>query len=307
MLLKEFMPSAQSLLIFEVAARHLNFTAAARELGSTQSAVSQQMRGLEQQLDLPLFKRIYRGVALTDSGQQLYEAVESGFLQITNCLTKLQQTPVRQYINVETDFAFAAFWLLPRLSSFRKRHPEIEVRIVTSQTQPDYTAQQNDISIVFAKGKPSKYRSHLLAIGHVFPVCSSALLAQHGAIDSPQQLASLPLLKLADAAGNGWLNWRGFFNHLSSSPTHPLLNQVVPSEPVLTFNNYTLLVQAAIAGQGVGIGWGTLVDDLLDNGMLVALKSFSIVSDWDYYLVETNTENVLPARQHFVDWLVSSV
>jgi len=57
----------------------------------------------------------------------------------------------------------------------------------------------------------------------------------------------------------------------------------------------------------VGIGWGTLVDDLLDNGMLVALKSFSIVSDWDYYLVETNTENVLPARQHFVDWLVSSV
>ena len=307
MLLKEFMPSAQSLLIFEVAARHLSFTAAAHELGSTQSAVSQQMRGLEQQLDLQLFKRIYRGVALTDAGQQLYEAVESGFLQITNCLTKLQKTPMRQCINVETDFAFAAFWLLPRLSDFRKLHPEIEVHIVTSQTQPDYTAQQNDISIIFAKGKPNKYRSHLVSIGHVFPVCSPALLAQNAPIDGLQQLASLPLLKLADVAGNGWLNWRGFFNQLPNQAPSQLSNQVIPSEPVLTFNNYTLLVQAAIAGQGVGIGWGTLVDDLVDNGMLVALKSFSIVSDWDYYLVETNTNDRLPAKQHFVDWLLSCV
>lgn len=169
---------------------------------------------------------------------------------------------MRQCINVETDFAFAAFWLLPRLSDLRKLHPEIEVRIVTSQTQPDYTAQQNDISIVFAKGKPSKYRSHLC----VHRACFSS----EPSIISPKW-PRRPLLKLADAAGNGWLNWRGLFNQLS--------NQVIPSEPVLTFNNYTLLVQVAIAGQGVGIGWGTLVDDLVDNGMLVALKSFSIVSD----------------------------
>lgn len=91
MLLKKFMPSAQSLLIFEVAARHLNFTAAAKELGSTQSAVSQQIRGLEQQLELQLFKRIYRGVVLTDTGEQLYEAVESGFGQMTSCLERLQK------------------------------------------------------------------------------------------------------------------------------------------------------------------------------------------------------------------------
>jgi putative choline sulfate-utilization transcription factor len=301
MLLKKYIPSAQSLLIFEVAARHLSFTAAAYELGSTQSAVSQQMRRLEQQLDLLLFTRIYRGVALTDVGQQLYEAVESGFGQITSCLEHLQKTPTQQSINVETDFAFAAFWLLPRLSHFRKLHPEIEVRIVTSQAQPDYTAQKNDISIVFAKGKPSKYRSHLLSIGHVFPVCSPALLAQHGAIDSHKQLAALPLLKLGDDAGNGWLTWREFFNQSQSQ----MQQRVAPMEPVLTFNNYTLLVQAAIAGQGVGIGWGTLLDDLLDNDMLIALRSFSIVSAWDYYLIETNTQDMLPAKKHFVDWLLT--
>ncbi|MGY8907517.1 MAG: LysR substrate-binding domain-containing protein [Pseudomonadales bacterium] len=297
MLLKKFMPSAQSLLIFEVAARHLNFTAAAKELGSTQSAVSQQIRGLEQQLELQLFKRIYRGVVLTDTGEQLYEAVESGFGQMTSCLERLQKTRSRQCINVATDFAFAAFWLLPRLPRFRELHPEVEVRIVTSQDQLDFTAQDTDISIVFAKGKPSNYRSHLLSIGTVFPVCSPSLLAQYGPIESHKKLATLPLLKLGDDGGHGWLNWRGFFNQRRS--------QVIPSEPVLTFNNYTLLVQAAIAGQGVGIGWGALVGDLVDSGMLTALSAFSLTSDWDYYLVEANAQDMLPAKRHFVDWLLT--
>lgn len=297
MLLKKFMPSAQSLLIFEVAARHLNFTAAAKELGSTQSAVSQQIRGLEQQLELQLFKRIYRGVVLTDTGEQLYEAVESGFGQMTSCLERLQKTRSRQCINVATDFAFAAFWLLPRLPRFRELHPEVEVRIVTSQDQLDFTAKDTDISIVFAKGKPSNYRSHLLSIGTVFPVCSPSLLAQYGPIESHKKLATLPLLKLGDDGGHGWLNWRGFFNQRRS--------QVIPSEPVLTFNNYTLLVQAAIAGQGVGIGWGALVGDLVDSGMLTALSAFSLTSDWDYYLVEANAQDMLPAKRHFVDWLLT--
>nr|MCS5557889.1 LysR family transcriptional regulator [Oceanospirillaceae bacterium] len=176
MLLTSIIPSAQSLLVFEVAARHLNFTAAAHELGSTQSAVSQQMRGLERQLELQLFKRVYRGVALTDAGKHLYNAVESGFTLMANCLENLQKTRTRLYINVATDFAFAAFWLLPRLPRFRALHPEVEVRIVSSQDQLDHTTKDTDISIVFAKGKPHNLTSHILCKGDVFPICSPALL-----------------------------------------------------------------------------------------------------------------------------------
>jgi putative choline sulfate-utilization transcription factor len=297
MLLSKMIPSAQSLLIFEAAARHLNFTAAACELGSTQSAVSQQMRGLEQRLNVALFKRIYRGVALTDAGLALYSQVHGGFTQIASCIETLQHTPDRPYVNVETDFSFAAFWLLPRLAQFRKQHPNIEVRIVTSQSAMNFDAEQNDVSIVFAKGKPSEYRSHLLSIGQVFPVGSPSLIAQYDAIDSPEKLAALPLLKLGDIAGNGWLTWHGFFEQLQS--------KVTPSEPVLTFNNYTLLIQAAIAGQGVGIGWGSLVEDLVQKGMLSAIEPFTIVSDWDYYLVETNPQEPLAAKQHFINWLLS--
>jgi putative choline sulfate-utilization transcription factor len=297
MLLNKIIPSTKSLMTFEVAARHLNFTSAAQELGSTQSAVSQQIRGLERQLELHLFKRIYRGVALTDSGHQLYDAVASGFQQMADCLQHLQKTRCRRYINVATDFAFAAFWLLPRLPRFRELHPDVEVRIVTSQAQLDPSDQDTDISIVFAKGQPSTPTSHLLCIGKVFPVCSPALLEQYGPIESHKKLASLPLLNLGDYTSQGWLDWRGFF--------HQRRSQVKPSEPVLTFNNYTLLVQAAIAGQGVGLGWGDLVDDLVDNGMLTALRSFSLPSEWGYYLVEMNAKDGLPAKQHFIDWLLA--
>lgn len=297
MLLTSSSPSAQSLLIFEAAARHLNFTAAAREIGSTQSSVSQQMRGLERKLELQLFKRVYRGVALTEPGKQLYDAVESGFQQMANCLEALQKTRTRLYINVATDFAFAAFWLLPRLPQFRELHPGIEVRIVSSQDQIDHTMPDTDISIVFAKGKPNNLHAHLLCTGDVFPICSPALLKQYGPVESHKKLASLPLLKLGDYTNQGWLDWRGFFNQRRSL--------VKPSEPVLSFNNYTLLVQAAIAGQGVGLGWGNLVDDLVDSGVLRALRSFSLNSEWGYYLVEVNAKHVQPAKQHFVDWLLT--
>jgi len=275
----------------------LNFTAAAHELGSTQSAVSQQMRGLERQLELQLFKRVYRGVALTDAGKHLYNAVESGFTLMANCLENLQKTRTRLYINVATDFAFAAFWLLPRLPRFRALHPEVEVRIVSSQDQLDHTTKDTDISIVFAKGKPHNLTSHILCKGDVFPICSPALLEQYGPIESHKKLAALPLLKLGDYTSQGWLDWRGFFSQRRSL--------VKPSEPVLTFNNYTLLVQAAIAGQGVGLGWGNLVDDLVDSGVLTALRSFSLSSEWGYYLVEVNAKDTLPAKRKFVDWLLT--
>ena len=78
-----------------------------------------------------------------------------------------------------------------------------------------------------------------------------------------------------------------------------------PSAPVLTFNNYTLLVQAVIAGQGVGMGWGSLVDDLVDSGVLTALRSFTLPSEWGYYLVEINAKDRLPVKRLFIDWLLT--
>ncbi len=296
MLLCERLPTVQSLLIFETAARHLNFTAAARELGSTQSAVSQQVRGLEQQLEMVLFRRIYRGVALTEEGQQLFEAVKSGFQQMADCLQKLQKTRLHQRINVATDFALGAYWLVPRLPEFRERHPEIEVRIITSQGEYDFGAQDIDVAIVFDNQPPLDHAEQLFR-ETVFPVCSPSFLQKQGAIQSYKKLATLPLLKLGADAGQGWQNWRSFFKYRCS--------QIQPSEPVLTFNNYTLLIQAVIAGQGLGLGWDTLVDDLIESEVLVGLKQFSLTTDGGYYVMEPNPRERLVAKEHFIDWLLA--
>ena len=304
MLLCQRLPSVQSLLIFEAAARHLSFTAAARELGSTQSAVSQQVRGLEQQLELSLFRRIYRGVILTEEGLQLYEAVKSGYQQMANCLEKLQSSRLHQRINVATDFAFAAYWLLPRLPKFRELHPAIDVRIITSQGQYDFDTQDIDVAIIFGNPaslmdknqNPSLENARRLFFEKVFPICSPSFLQKHGPVQSHKKLAALPLLKLGADAGQGWQDWNSFFKGRRS--------QVEPSDPVLTFNNYTLLVQAAIAGQGVGIGWGTLVDDLIDSGVLVGLDEFSLNTESGYFLVEPNPREQPAATQYFINWLL---
>ncbi|MBB1485163.1 LysR substrate-binding domain-containing protein [Oceanospirillum sediminis] len=298
MILSERLPSAQSLIIFESAARHLSFTAAARELGSSQSAVSQQIRGLEKQLELQLFRRIYRGVALTEEGMHLYEAVQEGFHQMVNCLEQLQKTRLRQSINVATDFAFAAYWLLPRLPEFRKQHPEVDVRLITSQGEYDFFNQDTDVAVVFSHQPADQFAGRKLFDEVVFPICSPGFLQQNGPVNSHKKLASLPLLKLGADAGQGrWQDWYSYFKGRRSL--------VVPGEPVLTFNNYTLLIQAAIAGQGVGIGWGTLVDDLLDSGVLTGLREFSLQTSGGYYVVDPQPQELLHAKQLFMNWLLS--
>ncbi len=297
MLLSERLPPAQSLLIFEAAARHRSFTGAAQELKSTQSAVSQQMKGLESYLGLTLFRRIYRGVELTEEGIHLYNAVQGGFQQIATCLEKIQKTRLHQIINVATDFAFAAYWLLPRLPRFRELHSEIDVRIITSQGQYSFSGQNVDVAIVFDGPQPTHPYAFKLFNEKVFPICSPALLQEYNPIPSHKKLASMPLLKLGADAGQGWLDWNSYFQGRRS--------QVIPGDPVLTFNNYTLLIQAAIAGQGVGLGWSTLIDDLIDKKVLVGLQEFSLSSESGYYVVEPQPSERLNAKQHFMDWLLA--
>ncbi|SIS41812.1 choline sulfate utilization transcriptional regulator [Neptunomonas antarctica] len=297
MLLSERLPSTQGLLIFEAAARHKSFTGAAQELGSSQSAVSQHIKGLERSLGLTLFRRIYRGVALTEEGIHLYIAVQGGFQQIVSCLEKLQKTRLHQAINVATDFAFAAYWLLPRLPRFRELHPEIDVRIITSQGRYDFAGQNVDVAIVFDGPQPIQPHAFKLFSEEVFPICSPAFLQANGPVASHKKLASMPLLKLGTDAGQGWFDWPGYFQGRRS--------QIVPGEAVLTFNNYTLLIQAAIAGQGLGLGWATLVDDLIESKILVGLREFSLSSESGYYVVEPQPHEHLNAKQHFMDWLLA--
>ena len=288
----------QSLIVFEAAARHLSFTGAARELGTTQSAVSQQVRALEELLALPLFIRVYRGVELTDEGRVLQQAVEEGFQRIAAALEQLQFNRQHQRLNVATDFALAAYWLMPRLPDFRARHPEVDVRIITSQGWSGADTQDVDVAIAFFGRAPAVPGARRLFAETVFPVCSPALLTRLGELDSPDALADAPLLGLRADSGSGWLDWPTVMKALGAARP--------PGEPVLSFDNYTLLIQAALAGQGVGLGWGTLVDDLIDRGLLVAIDRFTVETKGGYFLIEPKPQEPVNAKRHFIQWLLDT-
>lgn len=297
MIVSSRLPPLQTLLVFEAAARNLGFTAAARELGTTQSAVSQQVRSLEEALGLQLFVRVYRGVVLTRSGEALYQSVQEGFQRIVSTLEELQQSRQHQSLNVATDFALAAYWLVPRLPRFRAIHPEVDVRIITAQNQRAFQSQDVDVIISFAPQPPRQRQTQRLFEERVFPVCSPAFLAEHGPIETVQQLMALPLLRLADEGGAGWQTWDSLAPALGWHDPVP--------EPVLTFDNYTLLVQAAIAGQGIGLGWGTLLDDVVEHRLLLPLTGFSLASAGGYYLSEARPQERSNAKTRFIDWVLS--
>ncbi|OZG74624.1 LysR family transcriptional regulator [Hahella sp. CCB-MM4] len=289
------LPPLQSLHVFEVAARHLSFTAAAREMNTTQPAISQQIQGLEAHLQVPLFIRVYRGVELTEAGQKLFVATQSSLNTLRKALDEIRYQKKFPRINVATDFAFAAFWLLLRLPQFRKKYPEVDIRIQTSQSEFELAGSETDVAILFGDGEYRGCVSQMLIPEQVFPVCSPGYLKEHGPIDSLTQLSSQALLKLDAEPGHRWLDWNGLFRSLKSS--------TIPGEPVLEFNNYTLLVQAAMAGQGVGLGWTTLVDHLIDDGLLVALRDFTVHSNHGYFLVLPDNSESSPPVESFVKWL----
>ncbi|MBB3190490.1 choline sulfate utilization transcriptional regulator [Halomonas cerina] len=288
--------SPNSLRVFESAARHLSFTAAAQELRSTQSAVSQQVRGLEEQLGLRLFDRVYRGVRLTEAGQALFEAVQEGFATIESTIDRLQRRHRNPRLNILTDFSLAAYWLLPRLPAFRRQYPHIDVRIMTNQGVFDWRGQEVDIAIVFGDPRDLEGVPRLLE-EEVFPVCSPTFLEQHGPIDLAR-LGEVPLLTLTADQGQRWLDWPGYFERLGEQA------HLAPSE--LIFNNYPLLVQAAIAGQGVALGWRGLVDDLLERGMLVGLEALSLRTTNGYGVIDVHPDDGSSAKRSFLDWVLSS-
>ncbi len=289
--------SPHGLRVFEAAARHLSFTAAARELRSTQSAVSQQVRALEEALDLRLFDRVHRGVRLTEAGQALFEAVQEGFATIERTIERLWRRHRNPRLNILTDFSLAAYWLLPRLPDFRRRHPHIDVRIQTNQGVFDWQGQEVDIAIVFGDRRGLEGAARLLD-EEVFPVCSPGFLEQHGPIDGLARLGEVPLLTLTADQGQTWLDWPDYFARWGV--------RMPPASSELIFNNYPLLVQAAIAGQGVALGWRGLVDDLLERGMLVGLEGLSLSTSNGYGVIDVHPEDRRAAKGAFVDWMMTS-
>ncbi|MCF5648882.1 choline sulfate utilization transcriptional regulator [Pseudomonas syringae] len=289
--------SLDLLRAFEVAARLRSFTAAALELGTTQPAVSQQIKRLEEQLATRLFDRIYRGIELTDAGEVLFSHVQAGLQSIDSGLIAITEHHQHEVLQVATDFAFAAYWLMPRLHRFHKVNPDVDVSLVTSERTHSMLRADIDVAVLFGDGRFKQGESHWLFSEEVFPVCSPQLLAGRQMPLPNDALCDFPLLHLRGENINHWFDWAGVFRALDI-PQAPAPGQ-------LRFDNYTLLIQAAIGGQGIAIGWRHLVDDLIDQGLLCRPIAGAAISGQGYYVVLPQRKRRVQIVQQFVDWLAS--
>jgi putative choline sulfate-utilization transcription factor len=289
--------SLDLLRAFEAAARQRSFTSAAVELGTTQPAISQQIKRLEEQLATRLFDRIYRGIELTEAGRVLFEQVQSGLQNIDAGLSAITAQNQHEVLQVATDFAFAAYWLMPRLHRFHAANPQVDVSLVTSERSHNMLRTDIDVAVLFGDGRFKQGESHWLFSEEVFPVCSPQLLNERTLPLSANALLEFPLLHLRGENSSNWFDWSGVFRELGISAT--------PAPGQLRFDNYTLLIQAAIGGQGVAIGWRHLVDNLLAQGLLCRPIAQTVMSTLGYYVVLPQRKRRGVLIQQFVDWLMA--
>ncbi|MGE5338933.1 MAG: LysR substrate-binding domain-containing protein [Gemmatimonadota bacterium] len=292
------LPPLDLLTAFEAAARHLSFTKAATERFLTQSAISRQIKALEDDLGVALFRRKHRALALTDEGTRLHEAVRAALQELRAEVTRIRAPQRREVIALTTTPGLASLWLIPRLNEFLRLHPGIDVRIDTSLKRRDLNTDGFDLAIRYSRvgssAGPQLFREATL------PVCHPALArSREHPLKTPADLRHHTLLQITVPPGTGIpLEWQPWLQAVGLGNLEPAA--------ILSFSNYDSAIAAALAQQGVALGRRPLIDGLLRNRRLVApFKGDAIASERAYFLVTAPGARSRPAVRALEEWLLA--
>lgn len=277
---------------FESAARHLSFTAAAEELCITQSAVSKQVKSLEDALGMALFLRGGKGLSLTPEGRQLYEAARASLAQLATAIDRLLAVD-RVSVSVTTTPSFAALWLAPKLAKFQALEPAIDVRVDASEDRLNLEREGMDLAVRLspqqadAEGPPPLLREQVML------VAAPAIAAR---IASAADILHVPLLVYYDPAVRfSWMSWTAWYGRLGLRQS--------PQQPCLYFSQYEHALNAAVQGAGVAMGRTPLVLPLLRSGQLKVVLPGQTVEGMGYRIVISAHSAERPAVQKFRAWL----
>ncbi|QCP54246.1 LysR family transcriptional regulator [Trinickia violacea] len=291
---RRLIPSMTALVEFESVARLSSFTLAANELGVTQAAVSRQVKFLEETLGIRLFHRLHRSIELTEEGEALYLVVAESMQKIAGVFDRLGSGPVQQELVLAATSAFSHFRLLPRLASLKKAQPNLQLRLSTQMFTADLRHKEIDVAVRYGNGRWGDGTATLLFDEEVFPVCSPKWTESHGTPETLQDVAHAPLID-SDPTSEGWMGWDAWFQAVGLRPLQ--LNFA------LRCSLYTDAVQAARYGQGIALGWGRMVHDLIEAGELVRLPVASFKASDSYYAVVPHGRTITPAIDGLIDWL----
>lgn len=294
--LRAALPAPSALFAFEAAARLGSFTRAAAELGVSQAAVSYSVKQLETGLGLTLFLRQHRRVLLTEAGERFFQDVSIGLGHIRRSAETLRQRREAGHVTLSVSTAFASWWMLPRLARFRVAHPEIDLRLQTTDKDIDLAAESIDLGVRRGDGAWPEYATAFLAAEVIHPVCSPAYLASAALPATPADLMALKLVHLDEPFRPRpvWADW-----FAAQGVAYADFGEG------LRLNDYALVIQAALEGEGVALGWRHLTDALVARGALVRPLPQPLVTGLGFHVVWPKDRAPARDAETVRDWLVA--
>ncbi len=295
---RSIVSSANLLLIFESAGRCLSFSRAAEELGVSQPAVSHAIKNLERQLGVRLFDRLHRGVALSRAGKTFFHQVSTSLDEIYRAADALKHSQRQKDVTLSVSTAFATHWLMPRIARFKQDYPAINLRCLTTETDAVFEHEEIDLRIPLGGGEWTGYDRWHFTDESVIAVCSESYLQQAGTISTPSDLLSQTLLHL-EANYTQRQDWEGWLKH------HGV--EMKPGGEQFSFNDYSVVLQAALEGQGIALGWLHIVEPLLTQGRLVQALPEVLTTKNPFYILAPKNNELGPAAESLRNWLITEV
>lgn len=286
------LPPLNPLHVFAVASRLESFTKAAKELNVTQSAVSRQVAALEANLNELLFRREKEGISLTSMGLFYRQEINAAFARIHAATEEVRGNRSSDPLRIRVYSTFAARWLIPRLPSFRRKHPDIELQMNTAVQPVDFTRDSADLAIQFGDGKWPGAISKLILPDVLQPVCSPDFLEANGPIRDISDLRNLQLID-ARLRTKDWRDWLKY------------VDMDGDGLDFMEFPSSLLAYQAATSGLGVAMGQLSLVQSYVEKEQLVLLLDKRLRRDLGYYAIWPEALSMTTKIRAFLHWLVA--
>jgi LysR family glycine cleavage system transcriptional activator len=279
---------------FDAAARHQSYSLAAQELSITQAAVSQQIRNLEQHLNVTLFTRQGRGMLLTKQGKTLADSVAKAFVQISDGFDRIQVEPESGTLTVTASPSFCSRWLVPRLWKFSQLYPDVQVRALASAQYEDVRHSDIDVAIRQGEVMTAEVHQEVLIRDPIFAVCSPRVLTEHQ-LTSPEQVGACWLVEAIGVGRTGY-SWKDWFK----------LANVPMQEGKMSWMEVTtweMGINAVLSGHGIFLTSACMVQDMLDSGALVKPFNIQIEPGLCFSLLYDDESPRIARIKVFTDWL----
>lgn len=296
--LRQLLPSFRAIVVFEAAGRRSSFTAAGNELGMTQAAVSYAIKALETELGLALFEREHRAVRLTEAGRKLHDNCVIGLGLINRSLADIQPVKAESHVTLSVSTAFATLWMVPRMQHIRHDLPDIEIRLHTADKDLNIAAENFPLGI--RGGQPedwSRYDCAKFADEDIVAIASPDYLKRHGTPNLPSDLLLHNLAHLDEPfrKAASWAEW------LQSAGV------ILPANSRgLRSNEYVPVVQAALDGEGIALGWLHLVKNHIASGRIVTVTDHVMHTGNAFYVVWPKGRPLAKNAFRVKEWIIAN-